>query len=161
MRPSSLHRAFSAALLILAAAALPSLAFARGADAHRLVAKVAAEHLTPAAGAEINHLLALEPGATLASISNWADETRTKETAPWHYVNLPRGGGCTYDAVTMCPGGACVVGAIERQEAILASHAPDAERLQALKYVVHFMADVHQPLHAGFADDRGGNTFQL
>jgi nuclease S1 len=50
---------------------------------------------------------------------------------------------------------------IERQEAILASHAPDTERLQALKYVVHFVADVHQPLHAGYADDRGGNKFQL
>ena len=44
---------------------------------------------------------------------------------------------------------------------MLASNAPDEERLKALKYVVHFVADVHQPLHAGFADDRGGNKYQL
>ena len=61
----------------------------------------------------------------------------------------------------MCLQGSCVVGAIERQTALLASNAPDEERLKALKYVVHFVADVHQPLHAGFADDRGGNGYQL
>jgi hypothetical protein len=61
----------------------------------------------------------------------------------------------------MCIEGMCVVGAIQRQVAVLASKAPDEARLKALKYVVHFVADVHQPLHAGFADDRGGNSFQL
>ena len=61
----------------------------------------------------------------------------------------------------MCIEGMCVVGAIERQVAVLASKAPDEARFKALKYVVHFVADVHQPLHAGFADDRGGNSFQL
>ena len=44
---------------------------------------------------------------------------------------------------------------------MLASNAPDAERLKALKYVVHFVGDLHQPLHGGFADDRGGNGYQL
>jgi hypothetical protein len=44
---------------------------------------------------------------------------------------------------------------------VLRSRAPDSERLLALKFVVHLMADVHQPLHAGHGDDRGGNTYQL
>lgn len=60
-----------------------------------------------------------------------------------------------------CPDGHCVVGAIERQARVLASSATDAEKLKALKYVVHFVADVHQPLHAGYADDKGGNTYQV
>ena len=61
----------------------------------------------------------------------------------------------------MCIQGNCVVGARERQLAVLASDAPDERRVLALKYVVHFVGDVHQPLHAGFADDRGGNSHQL
>jgi nuclease S1 len=105
-------------------------------------------------------LLALEPGATLASISTWADETRNKTTAPWHYVNFPRD-KCIYDAARDCPDGQCVVGAIDKQLAVLASNASDDKRLVALKYIVHLVADIHQPLHAGYADDRGGNTSQV
>jgi hypothetical protein len=62
---------------------------------------------------------------------------------------------------TKCPDGNCVVGAIAKQLEILASNAPDGTRLKALKYVIHFVADVHQPLHAGYADDKGGNKYQL
>jgi hypothetical protein len=97
----------------------------------------------------------------LVTISTWADRTRDKVTAPWHYVNLPRDANCDYVAPRDCPGGDCVVGAIEAQVQRLASNAAPAERLEALKYVVHFVGDVHQPLHAGFGDDKGGNTYQL
>ena len=51
--------------------------------------------------------------------------------------------------------------AIERQAELLGSTAPDDVRLRALKYLVHFVGDVHQPLHAGYRDDKGGNTYQL
>lgn len=54
-----------------------------------------------------------------------------------------------------------MVGAIAKQLEILASNASDDTRIKALKYVVHFVADVHQPLHAGYFDDRGGNKYQL
>ena len=83
---------------------------------------------------EVDPLLALEPGATLASISTWADDTRTPSTAAWHYVNLPRDSGCRYDAARDCPDGQCVVAAIERQHKVLMSTAPDVDRLKALKY---------------------------
>lgn len=132
-----------------------------GADGHRLIAEYAFVRLSPAARAQVEMLLALEPEATLASISTWADEVRSPTTAAWHYVNFPRDADCHYDTDRMCIQGNCVVGAIERQLAVLASDAPDEKRLLALKYVVHFIGDVHQPLHAGFADDRGGNSFQL
>ena len=58
------------------------------------------------------------------------------------------------------PDGNCVVEAINRQVDILASKASDEKRLTALKFVVQLVADVHQPLHAGYAEDRGGNTYQ-
>ena len=155
------HAAMLVASISASLVLLPSAARAWGADGHRLVASVAEGQLSPAAKAEIARLLAVEPGATLATISTWADQVRNPATAAWHYVNFPRDGGCSYNAEQMCLGGNCVVSAIERQTAILASNAPDTERLLALKYVVHFVADVHQPLHAGYADDRGGNGYQL
>lgn len=158
---SATRSAAQVAAAIVLAACAPSSALAWGADGHRLVAEEAQRLLSPAARLEVDRLLALEPGDTLASISTWADENRSRETASWHYVNFPRDSGCVYVAPRDCPGSACVVGAIEQQEAVLASKAPDVDRLQALKYLVHFVGDVHQPLHAGYADDKGGNAFQL
>ena len=139
----------------------PRTVLAWGAQGHQLVAEYAQGRLSAQARAEINRLLALEPGATLVSVSTWADERRSPATAAWHYLNFPRDIDCSYDAAISCVAGYCVVGSIERQAAILSSDAPDADRLKALKYLVHMVADVHQPLHAGFADDRGGNKFQI
>lgn len=153
-------RAAITAALLAAVAAGPS-AWAFGGVGHRLIAELAESQLTPAARAEATRLLALEPGATLASVSTWADENRSLGTAAWHYVNFPRGEPCQYQAARLCIEGNCVVGALEKQVALLASAASDAERLVALKYVVHLVADVHQPLHAGYFDDRGGNSYQL
>ncbi|WP_207795963.1 S1/P1 nuclease [Kinneretia aquatilis] len=163
----SLSRFRPLALLAGLALAAPLLlssapAQAWGAEGHRLVASVAEQGLSPAARAEVQRLLALEPGSTLASISTWADEHRSPQTGPWHYVNFPRDGGCNYEPARDCEDGACVVSAIERQVEVLKNDkASDEARLKALKYVVHLVADVHQPLHAGFADDRGGNSYQV
>ena len=131
-----------------------------GSEGHQVVALIAQSQLTPKARGEVDRLLKVEPGATLASISTWADEHRNPSTAPWHYVNFPRE-TCVYEQARDCPAGKCVVGAIERQSKVLASTGSDEERLVALKYVVHFVGDVHQPLHAGYLDDKGGNTHQL
>lgn len=135
-------------------------ALAWGVQGHQVVAAMAQARLSPAALAEAHRLLALEPGASLLSVSTWADEQRSPDTAPWHYVNFPRG-QCVYIRERDCPDGQCVVAAIERQSELLRSRAPDSERLLALKFVVHLVADVHQPLHAGHGDDRGGNAYQL
>ena len=68
---------------------------------------------------------------------------------------------CIYDRERDCPNGQCVVGAIEKQTELLKSRVSDEKRLLALKYVVHLVADIHQPLHAGYQEDRGGNSYQL
>ena len=148
------------ATVVLVATLLPLDAGAWGQKGHHLIASLAESQLTPKARLEVARLLSLEPGATLISISTWADEHRSPATAAWHYVNFPRS-SCAYDAVRDCPGGQCVVGAIERQLDILKSATNDESRLLALKYLVHLVGDVHQPLHAGFGDDRGGNSYQL
>jgi nuclease S1 len=140
--------------------ALAGSALAWGSQGHQIVATVAQAQLTAKARSEIDRLLLLEPGATLVSISTWADERSDPATAAWHYVNFPPG-SCSYDARRDCPDGNCVIDAINRQLQILTSAAPGEDRLTALKYLVHFVADVHQPLHGGRADDRGGNRYQL
>lgn len=156
MRPTAVFRTGLFILMMLCGAN----AFAWGKEGHQVVASLAATQLSVKARAEVDRLLALEPGETLQSISTWPDEHRNQGTGPWHYVNFPRN-TCGYDAARDCPEGKCVVGVIEKQLAILGSSAADEARLKALKYVVHFVADVHQPLHAGYADDRGGNTYQI
>jgi hypothetical protein len=145
---------------------LPHTAAAWGFDGHRVVGMLAESELSPTARAEVKRLLAGEPEPTLAGVSTWADTLRDdpawRHTGRWHWVNLPRTDPCTYDAARDCPGGDCVVGAIAAQRAILADRSRnDAERRDALKFLVHFVGDVHQPFHAGFGFDRGGNQTQL
>lgn len=161
-RPNHLLPALLAPLLLLAG---PVAAW--GPQGHRLVAALAWAELSPQARAQATLLLAGEPDPTLPGIANWADTLREndpdlgKRSAGWHYVNIAEE-GCHYDAGRDCPGGNCVVGAIDAQLAILADHDQSlAERRQALKFVVHFVGDVHQPLHAGYGHDKGGNTVQV
>lgn len=163
----SLRSLLAAALLAPAVFTLPSSAYAWGFQGHRLVGRIAEVRLTPAARAEIDRLLAAEPEPTLAGVAPWADQLRGKDpglgrrSAGWHYVNIAED-ECHYQAPTHCPGGNCVVEALKAQTAILADRArSDAERTQALKFVVHFVGDIHQPMHAGYGHDKGGNDFQV
>jgi hypothetical protein len=148
-------------VLMIHLAVLSPNSHAWGSAAHRLIGELAESRLTPKAAAEVRRLLAAEPSATLGSVAPWADEHRSRVDAPWHYVNIPPAAGCQYQSKRDCPDGACVVEAIERQLNVLASKASDDQRLRALKYVIHLIGDVHQPLHAGRAEDKGGNTVQL
>lgn len=136
-----------------------------GPDGHRIVAELAQRQLAPQTLAEVRRLLGEHAADGLAGIANWADEIRANEdwrwTSRWHYVNFPRG-DCRYDAARDCADGRCIVAAIAQQAAILGDRArSDQARAQALRFVVHFIGDIHQPLHAGHGDDRGGNTFQV
>jgi len=143
-----------------------SLAWSK--QGHQIVGELAERQLSPGARAEVQALLAGEAGPTLAGISTWADELRDNGTAlgerssRWHFVKFPRGQSCAYAPARDCPDGDCVIAAINAQQKILAERSQSlAARKQALKFLVHFVGDVHQPLHAGFADDRGGNDYQL
>lgn len=131
-----------------------------GVEGHRVVAGIAADRLTPRAASEAARLL---HGASLPTISTWADEVRSQrpETGPWHYVNIPVIDSA-YDAAKECPGGACILGALDRQLALLADRKQsDSVRSEALKWVVHLIGDLHQPLHVGDRGDRGGNDVKL
>ena len=139
----------------------PALAW--GPRGHQAIAYLAAMNLTPQARAQVAGLLGGEAEAMMALSANWADEIRDTRphTGPWHYVNLKIGGDMRYRAGRDCPRDACIVAQIARQEAVLRGPAPREQKAEALKYLIHFIADIQQPLHAADNDDRGGNRVYL
>ena len=146
---------------------LAAHALAWSGPGHRLVGELAQRHLTPAANAQVAALLKGEPEPSLAGVASWADTLRKsspesyKKTERWHYINFPVG-TCAYRPERDCPDGNCVVGQIERQRVILGDRTQSlSARRDALKFLVHFVGDVHQPLHAGNRKDKGGNDFQI
>jgi hypothetical protein len=105
----------------------------------------------------VTQLLAHDPDFTLFSKAcTWPDHPRKR--AGEHFVNLPRSAAQIGD--DPCPlDEACVVTAIDADVAVLSrADAPAMDRLVALKYLGHWVGDVHQPLHVSFQDDRGGNA---
>lgn len=136
-------------------------AFGWGPRGHRIATRVAEARLTPEAKAGIRSLL--HDGDTLVEISNWADHEGHDEfpgSAPWHYVNVPITAPHYEDK--FCGGGNCVVAKIRHYRKVLADHnTPKKERARALLFLVHFVEDVHQPLHVGDNHDRGGNLTQV
>jgi hypothetical protein len=139
-----------------------------GPQGHRLVAIVAANHLTPAARRQVTSLLGDE---SLADVAVWADSylEGNNQTSYWHYVNIPADAR-RYDRDRDCPrqpgvaaGGRldvwrdCVVDRIRYNEERLANRSLDrADRAVALKFLVHLIGDLHQPFHA-LGVERGGN----
>lgn len=155
-------RKFVAAILL---ASFATQACAWGRDGHAIVGTLAERQLRPAAKAEVARLLAGEADPTLAGVASWADDLRaagtSAEAASMHYVNF-KGGDCSYAPARDCPDGNCVIAAINRNFQTLSdSGRPDAERRDALKYLVHFVGDVHQPLHSTPRGDKGGGDFQV
>ena len=151
---------WSAALAVAFLAGSPE-SRAWGPVGHRVAAKVAEGRLTPAARAAVAGLL--DEDKDLGTASNWPDVHGRKdipESAPWHYVNVPLTEP-RYDAKFCQPGG-CVVSKIKDFRKILADRsAPKADRRLALRFLAHFVEDIHMPLHVGHMDDKGGNLCQV
>lgn len=148
--------------LLLAASLLlvPVSAHAWGAMGHRVIARLAMDYVSSDTRKEITRLL---NGQSLADASTWADSIRSerRETSPWHYINVPV--DSSFEGWSrFCPAEGCILSAIDRYAKILADRTrPDADRAEALRFLVHFIGDLHQPLHVGDHGDRGGNTVQV
>ncbi|HXB09527.1 MAG TPA: S1/P1 nuclease [Puia sp.] len=135
-----------------------------GVTGHRTVGKIAEKHLTPAAKAAVQELLGSE---SLADVSTWADEVRGqaeyRQTGPWHYINLPL--GLNYTEFQQRVEGMSeenVYSALQKLEKEVVDPAtPREKKVEALKFIVHFVGDLHQPMHVSRAEDKGGNTVQL
>ena len=147
---------------------------------HRVTALIAYRHLLPTARAQLDALLASDgdplTAPDFASRATWADKYRNghRETAAWHFVDIEIDhpelqSACngfpvlTVDQIaSQGPAQDCVVNKIEEFSAELSDlRTPPAERLLALKFLIHFVGDLHQPLHAADHQDRGGNCIAL
>jgi hypothetical protein len=149
--PGSLMKTIATALAIVAI--LTGRALAWGYEGHRIVAEIAEQYLEPVTARHVRELLAqIRP--------------QRRATGPWHYVDIPihppAGTPAAYDAARDCPRGDCVVAKIDERAAVLRdTSAAPRDRLEALKFVVHFVADIHQPLHCADDGDRGGNDIRV
>lgn len=155
--------AYRSALAILAALTFnPSEAMAWGPQGHRVIARVAVDRLTPAAQAAIRDLL--HEGDTLPLVAGWADHEgheKYPRSGPWHFVNVPLSAD-HYDPARDCGRGECVVEKIKHYRKVLADRRTSREDRQvALLFLVHFVSDIHQPLHVGDNRDHGGNDTQV
>jgi hypothetical protein len=169
-------------LLALAALAalLCSQARAWGDLGHEVTALIAYRHLSPTARAALDAMLAGDPDTLtapdFASRATWADKYRSthRETAAWHFVDIeidqPDLEHACFGFPSLQPkqwasqglAQDCVVNKIDEFAAELKNPStPAAERLLALKFLIHFIGDLHQPLHAADHHDRGGNCISL
>jgi hypothetical protein len=149
------------AAAIVALLAVCPYTLAWGPEGHRLVARIADTQLTPAAKAKIESILA--PGETIMSMASWADETRRArpETGPWHYIDIQITDK-HLDMARDCPKGDCVIAKIaEFRKALADPNTPADARREALLFVVHFVGDMHQPLHCSDNHDKGGNDVKV
>ena len=151
----------------------PARAWPWGCDGHQAVAVIAEKHMNAHALEMANKLLQSEPidpalsrycasqGLDLmADSSTWADDLRSSrpEASPWHFIDIPRDAPRSALAES-CPASAgCVTSAIAHQLELLRSDGTDARvRADALRFIIHFMGDIHQPLHCVSNNDMGGN----
>jgi S1/P1 Nuclease len=139
---------------------------------HYSVARMAQLEAEPSTRAAIRRLIARSaeldtptcPIRTIEDASYWPDCIKTlgerfNYAYSWHYQNVDICG--PFDLTAACRDGHCVSKQIERNAKLLADEAlPPRERLMALAFLVHFVGDLHQPLHAGDKGDRGGNDFK-
>jgi hypothetical protein len=123
---------------------------------HRIVALIAEQRLTPHTQTAVRDIL---EGQSLADASVWADNIRQyrHDADPLHYVNIPLSDRA-YDPRRHCPKGRCIIAAINAEERALSNPATSpTDRAEALRFLIHFMGDLHQPLHVADNNDRGGN----
>jgi hypothetical protein len=158
---------FRKLLALTALLCAPFSLLAWGVLGHRAVARIAENHLSAPAKREIARILGTE---TVPLVSTWADELRNdpqfKETAPWHYVNVPV--GLDYPAfaaqlkATLAPAPAVPANAyaalLQVRQDLKDPQKTLDEKRTALKFLIHLVGDVHQPLHTGHAEDKGGNS---
>jgi len=136
---------------------------------HVTIGKDAVARASPAARGAVMDILDVRSAAELERAVEqacfWPDTVDDAPEWAWadplHYVNLPRANG-HYDRQRDCPDGLCITEGILKYAAELGEHELGRERRwQAFAWLCHLVGDLHQPLHTGFRDDRGGNRYEV
>ena len=137
--------------------AIPQALLAWGREGHETIVLVAEHYMRPDTAAALRKLLAPE---SPEEASVWPDEYRRghRETGPWHYIDIPLADS-KIDLARECPDGDCVIAKTQQFLAVLKDPKADKDaKAQALRFVIHFVGDLHQPLHDEDNGDKGGNT---
>ena len=146
--------------LIIFCMILSHQSFSYGFLGHKIIALIAEQYLTETTKNKISQLLKDE---SVSEVASWADRVRStthKHTSTYHYVNIPIS-NISYSKEEHCNNG-CIIEAMEMYTAVLSDkEAGIQEKAEALKFIIHFTGDIHQPLHCGDNHDRGGNDYKV
>jgi nuclease S1 len=149
------------ALLVGLFSLLSAPAYPWGSKGHEIAAAIAETHLNDTARKRIKELL--PQGTTLADASTWPDKAgrQIPDMDPYHFINFPKDAN-SYEQQRDCKLRNCIIEAIAWYLSVLKSpNAPRNEKRTALRFIAHLVGDIHQPLHAGFGEDRGGNSVDV
>ena len=131
-----------------------------GQNGHRVTGEIAENHLKKRAKKKIDKLL---KGQSLAFVSTYADEIKSDRAFskyyPWHYVNMDL--DQSYSEASKNPKGDLVTGINKCIEVLKDKNSADADKSFHLKMLIHFVGDLHQPMHIGQKEDKGGNAVQV
>lgn len=148
--------------ILLIAFLCPSIALAWGQNGHRITGAIATSLLTPETITQIETIIGNE---SLAEASTWPDYMRSntsefwRKSSPFHYVTVPP--GKHYHDVGAPEQGDAMTALNQFTATLRSDTASSEEKATALRFVVHIIGDLHQPLHAGNGSDRGGNDVKL
>lgn len=147
-------------ILVFSILALSPEAFSWGKNGHRIVGEIAQRNLSSDAQKGVKDLLGDED---LSRVATYSDEIRSERkfdyTAPWHYASIPT--GKTYFDQKRNKDGDVIEALFRFEETLRDPKTSKEDKAFALKFMVHTMGDLHQPLHVGIAEDRGGNNVRL
>ncbi|KAL6651533.1 hypothetical protein ACP70R_010458 [Stipagrostis hirtigluma subsp. patula] len=154
-------------VVLVAMAARAPAAEAWGDKGHYMVCKIAESFLTEEATTAVEDLLPASAGGELAATCSWADTERSRYpwSSPLHFADTPE--DCKFDYARDCHNpdngekNMCAVGAINNYTAALMDSSSPFDPTESLMFLAHFVGDVHQPLHCGHAEDRGGNDIHV
>jgi hypothetical protein len=155
-----MKKVFSLTLISLLAVIILSW----GTLGHQTVGRIAEHHLSDKSKAALAYYLGSQ---SLSEVSTWADDVRNqaeyRHTGSWHFLNLPM--GLSYSefekTVTTLKEDNVYKALLQCEQTITSSTKSRQEKAEALKFIVHFVGDLHQPMHVSRAEDRGGNTIQV
>ena len=170
--PPMISKRRLSSLALFAIAMAPLQAFGWGCEGHQIIALIAMKHLQPQVATQVNSILAASPVAAtlrrfcrtsglppMAEVASWADDVRSDQpdTGSLHYINIPlTATRDKYELSQACQQG-CIVDAITKYTQQLKTSTDPKARADALRFVIHFVGDIHQPLHDETNGDEGGN----
>ena len=158
-------RKLVSSLVIITLLLLPFRGASWGFQGHEYIGAMAWEYLTPEARAWVSERLALVDEPSLSIVTTWADRVRGTEEGRWmgplHFANI-KPGEDGLDMERDCPNRRCVVGAAMNDIEVMFDASQSAEaQAKALRTFSHWITDMHQPLHLGYQQDRGGNDIRV